>query len=79
MTLYEMDEKNNYYSEVIKKRTAEKPKYNHAILNDSVAQEGTNTDHYPKVVNGYWYVYDPLMGGFVSTGIKASVTEPEEA
>lgn len=78
MTLYEMDEKNNYYSEVIKKRTTEKPKYNHAILNDSVAQE-SNTDHYPKVVNGYWYVYDPLMGGFVSTGIKASVTEPEEA
>ena len=49
--------------------------YKHAILNDSVAQEKANKDHYPKVVNGWWYVYDPLMGGFVSTGIKAQETE----
>lgn len=53
----------------------EKPKYNHAILNDSATQEKPNKDHYPKVVNGWWYVYDPLVGGFVSTEIMAQETD----
>lgn len=53
----------------------DKQTYNHAILNDSATQEKPNKDHYPKVVYGYWHVYDPLMGGFVSTGIKAQETD----
>lgn len=57
----------------------DKQTYEHAILNDSVAQEKPNKDHYPKVINGWWFVYDPLMGGFVSTGIKAQATEEQEA
>lgn len=58
-----------------KNEVNEKMTYEHAILNDSATQEKPNKDHYPKVVNGWWFVYDPLVGGFVSTEIKAQETD----
>lgn len=31
----------------------------------------TAASHYPKIVNGYWYVWDATAGEFVNTGVSA--------
>ena len=40
-------------------------------LNESVADAQEAISHYPKVVDGYWYVWDVTAGEYVSTGVQA--------
>lgn len=42
-----------------------------AALNAAVERSDTNVEHYPKVVDGYWYVWDAEAGDFVNTGVDA--------
>lgn len=43
-----------------------------AALNTAVAQCGAYVEHYPTVVDGYWYVWDEASEQFVSTGVPAT-------
>ena len=40
-------------------------------LNTAVAQSQTNVEHYPKIVDDYWYVWDAELGEFINTGARA--------
>lgn len=42
-----------------------------AALNAAVSESETNVTHYPKIVNGYWYVWDAEQGTWVNTEVKA--------
>ena len=42
-----------------------------AALNNGVAKSETNVTHYPKIVDGYWHVWDAQTEQFVSTGVEA--------
>ena len=42
-----------------------------ATLNDGVAKSETNVTHYPKIVDGYWCVWDAQTEAFVNTGVAA--------
>ena len=44
-------------------------------LNDAVEAAQEAVEHYPKIVAGYWYVWDADEGDFVNTGIKAEGTD----
>ena len=41
-------------------------------LNEAVTDAQEAISHYPKVVDGYWYVWDIDSGEYVSTGINAT-------
>lgn len=42
-----------------------------AALNDAVDAAETAITHYPKVEDGYWYIWDVTAGEYVSTGVAA--------
>lgn len=41
-------------------------------LNTAVAEAQEAITHYPKVVDGYWYVWDVTAGEYVTTGVKST-------
>lgn len=43
-----------------------------AALNEAVEETETNVEHYPQIVEGYWWVWDAELGDWVSTGVKAT-------
>ena len=43
-----------------------------AALNAAVAQCGAYVEHYPTVIDGYWYVWDEATEQFVTTGVAAT-------
>lgn len=42
-----------------------------AALNDAVDKSETNVEHYPIIIDGYWYVWDAESSSFVTTGVDA--------
>lgn len=40
-------------------------------LRETLAQTHTNVSHYPKIVEGYWYVWDATSSQFVNTNVSA--------
>lgn len=42
-----------------------------AALQEAVEHCDTITERYPKIVDGYWYIWDPDAGDFVNTGVDA--------
>lgn len=42
-----------------------------AALNDAVETVEAGVEHYPKVIDGYWYIWDEETQEWVSTGEKA--------
>ena len=42
-----------------------------AALNKAVAQADADVEHYPKIVDGYWYFWDEEQQQWVSSGEKA--------
>ena len=42
-----------------------------AALNVAVAQTEANVEHYPTVIDGYWYVWNEEQEDWVTTGVKA--------
>lgn len=43
-----------------------------AALNAAVAQCDAQVEHYPTVIDGYWYVWDEAQQTFVTTGVPAT-------
>ena len=43
-----------------------------AALNSAVSESETNVTHYPKIVDGYWYVWDATENEWVNTNVEAS-------
>lgn len=43
-----------------------------AALNTAVAEAQEAITHYPKVVDGYWYVWDVADSEYVTTGVKST-------
>lgn len=43
-----------------------------AALNAAVEQTTADVEHYPRVIDGYWYVYDAETETFVNTGAQAT-------
>ena len=48
-----------------------------ATLNRAVAKCEANVEHYPKVVDGYWYVWDAEQETWVNTGDQAQGEQGE--
>lgn len=46
-----------------------------AALNSGVSKAEEAVEHYPKITDGYWYVWDGDAGEYVSTDIKAAGTD----
>ena len=42
-----------------------------SALNDAVDKTETNVEHYPIIIDGYWYVWDAESSSFVTTGVDA--------
>lgn len=42
-----------------------------AALNTAVEQTETNVSHYPKIIDGYWHVWDAVGGEYINSGIEA--------
>ena len=42
-----------------------------AALNAAVAAADEAVEHYPRIADGYWQVWDPDAGAWLSTGVKA--------
>ena len=42
-----------------------------AALNIAVDKTETNVEHYPIIIDGYWYVWDAESSSFVTTGVDA--------
>ena len=40
-------------------------------LNTAVAECEANVEHYPQIVDGYWFVWDAESGEYVNTNVKA--------
>lgn len=49
-----------------------------AALNDAVDRADEAVEHYPKIENGVWYVWDVDSGEYVSTGITAQGPQGEQ-
>ena len=43
-------------------------------LTNAVSATAANVSHYPKIENGYWYVWDSESGDYVNTNVSASGT-----
>lgn len=41
-------------------------------LNTAVSEANDTVSHYPKIIEGYWYVWDVTAGEYVTTGIKST-------
>ena len=48
-----------------------------AALNVAVEETQTNVTHYPKIIDGYWYVWDAVNESFVNTGVQANGPQGE--
>lgn len=49
-----------------------------AALNAAVAESETNVEHYPKIENGEWYVWDASSNEWSDTGIEAQGPQGEQ-
>ena len=41
-------------------------------LNNAIQDVEITAEHYPKIINGMWYVWDKNVGDFVNTGVPAA-------
>ena len=49
-----------------------------AALNNAVTKTTENVKHYPKIIDGYWYVYDVDTDSYVNTQVDANGIQGED-
>ena len=42
-----------------------------AVLNNTINETKENVKHYPKIVSGYWFVYNAELDEYVNTNVNA--------